>query len=108
MRMGVSPQILKDNQIPISTLNFLLHITCLDICREHEFSERYGHHYFTALKTDNCYKFPLSDLTAERGNWDRRLFISLMNFYLNDKTFIQTILIYFIQSEIPGVQQAVS
>lgn len=83
MRMGVSPQILRDNQIPISTLNFLLHITCLYICREHEFSqeeERYGHHYFTMLKTNNCYKFPLSDLTAGGGNWDSRLSISLINF----------------------------
>lgn len=38
MRMGVFPQILRDNQIPISTLNFLLHITCLAVCREQEFS----------------------------------------------------------------------
>lgn len=36
-RMGVFPQILRDNQIPISTLNFLFHITCLAICREQEF-----------------------------------------------------------------------
>lgn len=60
MRMGVSLQILRDNQIPISTVNFPLHITCLYICREHEFSEetRNAHRSFAMLKTNNCYKFP--------------------------------------------------
>lgn len=35
---GGLPQILRDNQVPISTLNFLLRITCLYVCREHELS----------------------------------------------------------------------